>query len=62
MAGNVYNRGDEEDWMLIPHLEDIPQTSYLDMNKVVYFDEDLIGGDLDEITEPSFAELFQGLN
>lgn len=45
MTGNVYNRGDADTWMTIPHFSEIPQTSYLDVSRSVLFDTKLIEDD-----------------
>ncbi len=42
MTGNVYNRGDADNWMTIPHFSEVRRTSYYDGDNVVLFDKKLV--------------------
>lgn len=61
-AKNVYSRGDSENGMMSPSISEIKETSYLNTNKLVFFDESLIKQDEinNEITD--FAEFFKEFN
>lgn len=61
-AKNVYSRGDSVNGMMSPSISEIKETSYLNTNKLFFFDESLIKQDEinNEITD--FAEFFKEFN
>lgn len=59
MTGNIYNRGDADTWMTIPHFSEIPQTSYLDVGRSVLFDAKLVEDDGDMDDQSDLTEFFE---
>lgn len=61
-AGNVYNKGDAENWMTTPHFSEILSTSYLDVDNVVLFNEELVRDDDAKNKRIDFVDLFKKFN
>lgn len=59
MEGNLYSKIDAENWMTIPRLAEIPKTSFLDVNKLVVFDKDLLANAKKKIEKSDLEAIFE---